>query len=153
MDWLLRTYIFSASLRFSEWLKTSNMKPFAISESHFTLSEVRIREQGQRRLQARKERRRPLAEDWLDPHYLTASAHAGYDCIIFQNCTLFLRFSTREKDGSGEKNICLKYKIGTTASALRWWDKLIWTRELSRGRSLISILIFNNMDHHLEATI
>ena len=39
-------------------------KPFAISESHLTLSEVSMRrEQGQRRLQTRKESRRPLAED------------------------------------------------------------------------------------------
>ena len=31
------------------------MKPFVISESHLTPSEVSMREQGQRRLQARKE--------------------------------------------------------------------------------------------------
>ena len=41
--------IFSASLRFSDWLETSNMKPFAIRKSHLTLSKVSIREQGQRR--------------------------------------------------------------------------------------------------------
>ena len=38
--------VFSASVRFSDWLQTSNMKLFAISESHLTLSEVSMREQG-----------------------------------------------------------------------------------------------------------
>ena len=58
------------SLRFSDWVETSNMKPFAISEYHLTLSEVSMREQGQRRLQARnwEKRRQPLAKDWLVPY-------------------------------------------------------------------------------------
>ena len=54
--------IFYAYLRFSDCLETSNMKPFAISESHLTLSDVSMREQGQRRSEtapeARKESRR-----------------------------------------------------------------------------------------------
>ena len=67
------------------------MKYFEISESHLTLSDVSMREQGERRLQAKKESRRPLAEDCLDEARV-------YDCIIFRNCTLFLCFSTREKE-------------------------------------------------------
>ena len=52
------------------------MKPFAISEPHLTLSEVSMREQGQRRLQARKESRRPpLAQPTL-----TVSA-----CVLLHN--------------------------------------------------------------------
>lgn len=56
--------IFSASLRFNDWLDTSNMKTFAITESHFldSVSEVSMREEGQRRLQARNW----MAQDWLD---------------------------------------------------------------------------------------
>ena len=37
-------------------------KPFQISESYLTISEVSMREQGQRSLQAREKSRRPLAD-------------------------------------------------------------------------------------------
>ena len=58
----------AASLRFSDELETLNMKHhFVLGESHLTLSEVSVREQGQRRFkQTRKESRRPpLAQDRL----------------------------------------------------------------------------------------
>ena len=49
---------------------------FVIGESHLTLSEVSMREQGRRRLQTRKESRRlPLAQDST----LTASACLKYN--------------------------------------------------------------------------
>ena len=39
-DWLAHISIFSVSFRFTDWLKTLNMKPCEISESHLSLFEV-----------------------------------------------------------------------------------------------------------------
>ena len=64
---LIKQEKFHAVARFSAdyKLETLNMQlHFAIGESHLTLSEVSMREQGQRRSQTRIERRRPqLAQD------------------------------------------------------------------------------------------
>ena len=59
---LIKQEKFHAVARFSAdyKLETLNMKlHFAIGESHLTLSEVSLREQGQRRLQTRKDSHRP----------------------------------------------------------------------------------------------
>ena len=91
------------------------MKPFAISKCHLTLSEVPMKERDQRTLQARKKSRRSSLGRGLIRCTLHELQARVYDCITFPNCMLF-HVLALGKNGSGKTKICLKYKIGTTAS-------------------------------------
>ena len=92
----------SSLLFFASVTDSKNMKPFTISERT-------------RPKEITSQKRRSLITTGKGMTRSTLTASACVDCIIFGNCTLFYVLALEKKNGSGEKKICLKYEICTTA--------------------------------------
>ena len=119
-----------------------NMKPFAISESHLTLSEV----QWENKVKEDYKTEKKVADHhWQRTDSISTLLQARvYDCVTFRNCMLFLCFSTREKEWQCRKKICLKC-IRSVQRLLFEGDKVTYnTNKRTVTRSLVGEKVENS---------